>query len=73
MANIESDTLKLMFNGADTGVLEMTTAFVNSLPLSKALDEHTLTASAMNGAYLPHWNGSPARLVVPGWAATYWV
>jgi DMSO/TMAO reductase YedYZ molybdopterin-dependent catalytic subunit len=22
---------------------------------------------------LPHWNGAPARLVVPGWTATYWV
>ena len=27
----------------------------------------------MNGAPLPHWHGAPARLVVPGWTATYWV
>jgi DMSO/TMAO reductase YedYZ molybdopterin-dependent catalytic subunit len=27
----------------------------------------------MNGQPLPHWNGAPARLVVPGWTATYWV
>jgi hypothetical protein len=27
----------------------------------------------MNGAPLPHWNGYPARIVVPGWAATYWM
>ena len=27
----------------------------------------------MNGEPLPHWNGAPARLVVPGWTATYWV
>jgi hypothetical protein len=27
----------------------------------------------MNGAPLPHWNGAPARVVVPGWTATYWV
>jgi hypothetical protein len=27
----------------------------------------------MNGAPLPHWNGFPVRLVVPGWTGTYWV
>ncbi len=27
----------------------------------------------MNGEPLPHWHGAPARLVVPGWTATYWM
>jgi DMSO/TMAO reductase YedYZ molybdopterin-dependent catalytic subunit len=27
----------------------------------------------MNGEPLPHLNGFPARLVVPGWTATYWM
>ena len=27
----------------------------------------------MNGAPLPHWNGFPARLVLPGWTGTYWM
>ena len=27
----------------------------------------------MNGAPLPHWNGFPVRLMVPGWTGTYWV
>jgi len=27
----------------------------------------------MNGEALPHFNGFPARLVVPGWTGTYWV
>ncbi len=27
----------------------------------------------MNGVPLPHWNGYPARLIVPGWTGTYWV
>jgi len=27
----------------------------------------------MNGAPLPHWNGFPARIVVPGWTGTYWM
>jgi hypothetical protein len=39
----------------------------------KALDTDTLIALEMNGEPLPRWNGFPARLVVPGWTATYWV
>ena len=31
------------------------------------MDENTLIAYAMNGEPLPHWNGFPARIVVPGW------
>jgi hypothetical protein len=27
----------------------------------------------MNGQPLPHFNGFPARLVVPGWTGTYWL
>lgn len=47
--------------------------FVKSLPMAKALDPDTLIAWEMNGEPLPRWNGFPARLVVPGWTATYWV
>src|SRR5207253_4757967 len=35
--------------------------------------ESTLVAFEMNGRPLPHWNGAPARLVVPGWVGTYWM
>jgi hypothetical protein len=27
----------------------------------------------MNGAPLPHLNGFPARIIVPGWTGTYWM
>ena len=37
------------------------------------MDENTLLAWQMNGEPLPHWNGAPVRLVVPGWTGTYWV
>lgn len=47
--------------------------FVKSLPVWKALDTDTLIAFEMNGEPLSRWNGAPARLVVPGWTATYWV
>ncbi|MCU0734451.1 MAG: molybdopterin-dependent oxidoreductase [Methylotetracoccus sp.] len=72
-AHLKKEALEVTFDGADTGVLAKTPDFVKSLPLAKALDDHTLIAFAMNGEALPHWNGFPARLVVPGWTATYWV
>ena len=27
----------------------------------------------MNGQPLPHFNGFPARIIVPGWTGTYWM
>jgi DMSO/TMAO reductase YedYZ molybdopterin-dependent catalytic subunit len=72
-AGVRKDALEVVFHGADSGLLEGTPDFVKSLPLPKALDEHTLLAFEMNGEPLPHWNGYPLRLVVPGWAATYWM
>jgi DMSO/TMAO reductase YedYZ molybdopterin-dependent catalytic subunit len=67
------NALEVVFDGADAAVVPKTPDFVKSLPVKKALDENTLIAFEMNGAPLPHWNGFPARVVVPGWTATYWV
>jgi len=36
-------------------------------------DPDVIVAYQMNGRELPMLNGFPARLVVPGWYATYWV
>ena len=33
----------------------------------------TILAYEMNGKPLPHFNGFPARVVVPGWTGTYWM
>lgn len=70
---VRKEAVEIAFDGADKGVVEKTPDFVKSLPVWKALDENTLIAFEMNGEPLPHWNGFPARLVVPGWTATYWV
>jgi sulfite dehydrogenase (cytochrome) subunit A len=70
---VAGDALEVVFNGADSAVLPGTPDFLKSLPLERALDENTLIALEMNGQPLPHWNGAPARLVVPGWAGTYWM
>jgi DMSO/TMAO reductase YedYZ molybdopterin-dependent catalytic subunit len=72
-AGIDPSALEVGLAGSDSGVLKTTPNFVKSLPLTKALDENTLIAFEMNGEPLPHWNGFPARLIVPGWTATYWL
>ena len=72
-AGIDGSALEVVFDGADTALLPATPDFIKSLPIDRALDENTLIAFEMNGRPLPHWNGAPARLVVPGWAGTYWV
>jgi DMSO/TMAO reductase YedYZ molybdopterin-dependent catalytic subunit len=72
-AGVKAGALEVVFDGADHAPLEKTPDFVKSLPLEVAMDENTLIAFEMNGQPLPHWNGFPARLVVPGWTGTYWV
>ena len=72
-AGVKKDAVEIAFNGSDRAAIDRTPAFVKSLPAWKAMDENTLVAYEMNGAALPHWNGFPARIVVPGWTATYWM
>lgn len=72
-AGLKPEAIEVAFNGADSPVLEATPDFVKSLPVWRAVDDNTLIAYEMNGSPLPHWNGFPARVIVPGWAATYWV
>lgn len=70
---VAPDALEVVFDGADSALLPETPDFLKSLPVERALDANTLIAFEMNGQPLPHWNGAPARLVVPGWVGTYWV
>jgi DMSO/TMAO reductase YedYZ molybdopterin-dependent catalytic subunit len=72
-ANLRPETVEVVLSGADGPVLDGTPDYVKSIPLAKALDESTLVAYEMNGAPLPHYNGFPVRLIVPGWTATYWM
>ena len=71
-AGVKKEALEVVLHGADAPASLATPGFVKSIPAWKALDENTLLAWEMNGAALPHWNGAPVRLVVPGWTATYW-
>jgi sulfite dehydrogenase (cytochrome) subunit A len=70
---VKKDATEVIFKGADFPLFQGTPHFVKSLPVWKAGDANTLLAWEMNGAPLPHLNGAPVRLVVPGWTATYWM
>jgi len=72
-AGVGGDAVEVAFDGADGPAMQGTPDFVKSIPIDRAMDENTLIAFEMNGAALPHWNGFPARLIVPGWTGTYWV
>jgi len=65
--------VEIVFNGGDGPALDKTPDFIKSIPVWKAIEETTLVAYEMNGQPLPHWNGFPARIVVPGWTGTYWM
>jgi sulfite dehydrogenase (cytochrome) subunit A len=70
---VKANALEVVLDGADHAPLDKTPDFVKSIPLDVAMRDEVLIAFEMNGEPLPHWNGFPARLVVPGWTGTYWV
>ncbi|HET7805617.1 MAG TPA: molybdopterin-dependent oxidoreductase [Pseudolabrys sp.] len=72
-AGLKKEAIEIFFAGADGPAINTTPDFVKSIPVWKAIDDSTIVAYEMNGQPLPHWNGFPARIVVPGWTGTYWM
>ncbi len=72
-AGLAKENVEIVFDGADTAPLASIPDYIKSIPLAKAMDDNTIVALQMNGEPLPHFNGFPARIVVPGWTATYWM
>ncbi len=70
---LKKEAIEVAFNGADGPALDKTPDFIKSIPVWKAVEDTTLIAYEMNGQPLPHFNGFPARLIVPGWTGTYWM
>lgn len=70
---LKPNAVEIVMNGADGPPLDTTPDFVKSIPAEKAMEDTTLIAYEMNGQPLPHLNGFPARLILPGWTGTYWV
>jgi sulfite dehydrogenase len=72
-AGLRAGAVQVSFDGLDEGPLPTVPDFVKALAVERAREPEVLVAYEMNGAPLPMLNGFPARLVVPGWYATYWV
>ncbi|HEY6861835.1 MAG TPA: molybdopterin-dependent oxidoreductase [Pseudolabrys sp.] len=72
-AGLKKEAIEVAFDGADGPSVQGTPDFIKSIPVWKAIEESTIVAYEMNGQPLPHFNGFPARLVVPGWTGTYWI
>jgi DMSO/TMAO reductase YedYZ molybdopterin-dependent catalytic subunit len=70
---LKKEAIEIVLDGADGPVADKTPDFVKSIPVWKAIEDTTLIAYEMNGAPLPHLNGFPARIIVPGWTGTYWM
>ncbi len=71
-AGVKTSGKYVLFNGGDVPVGKMPD-FQRTIPLTKAMENHTLLAYEMNGETLPMSHGFPLRLVVPGWAGDCWV
>lgn len=73
-AGVRQGSVEVSFQGLDRPAMPGIPDFVKSLSVARILqDPDVLVAYRMNGQALPMLNGFPARLVVPGWYATYWV
>jgi sulfite dehydrogenase (cytochrome) subunit A len=73
-AGVRQGAVQATFDGLDKPAFPSVPDFVKSLDIARIVeDPDVLVAYEMNGAPLPMLNGYPARLVVPGWYATYWV
>lgn len=73
-AGMRQGAMDVTFDGLDRPAFPSVPDFVKALDAQRIMnDPDVIVAYEMNGARLPMLNGFPARLVVPGWYATYWV
>ncbi|MBE0436209.1 MAG: sulfite oxidase [Methylomicrobium sp.] len=69
---IKDDAVYIGYYGRDTHISGKPghDPISRGVPMSKALEDETLIAWAMNGADIPVMNGHPLRLVCGGWPAS---
>lgn len=73
-AGVRQGAVQATFEGLDKPAFPTVPQFAKSLDIGRIMeDPDIIVADQMNGRDLPMLNGFPARLVVPGWFATYWV
>jgi DMSO/TMAO reductase YedYZ molybdopterin-dependent catalytic subunit len=69
-AGVQQKAVHVAFFGADFGELPTATPVVRSIPMSKAMEQNTLIAWAINGEPLPKVHGFPLRAMTPGWVGS---
>jgi len=75
-AGVKAGAVHVAGQGGDFGVVATAAPVIRSIPMAKAMEEHTLIAWDMNEKPLPKVHGYPLRLMVPGWvgsASTKWL
>jgi DMSO/TMAO reductase YedYZ molybdopterin-dependent catalytic subunit len=75
-AGVKAGAVHVAGQGGDFGVVATAAPVIRSIPMTKAMEQHTLIAWGMNDGPLPGIHGFPLRLVVPGWvgsASTKWL
>ena len=76
MAGVKAGSVQVQMEGLERGKGPQgkpSYEFQKSLDLSDPVLDECIIAYAMNGEPLPMLNGFPARLIAPGYFATYWV
>jgi DMSO/TMAO reductase YedYZ molybdopterin-dependent catalytic subunit len=76
MAGLKDGSVQVQLQGLERGKGPQgmpSYEFKKSLDLKDSVLDEAVIAYSMNGEPLPMLNGFPARLVVPGYFATYWV
>jgi DMSO/TMAO reductase YedYZ molybdopterin-dependent catalytic subunit len=76
MAGVKAGSVQVQMQGLERGKGPKgmpSYEFMKSLDLADAALDESVIAYSMNGEPLPMLNGFPARLIVPGYFATYWV
>ena len=75
-AGVKENGIEVVFWGVDAGEVEIKDAirdvkmhqnFARSMSLADAMNPNNILCYEMNGAALPAPNGSPLRLIAPGW------
>lgn len=69
-AGVKSGAAHVGFAGADFGALPTIPKVARSVPLSKAMEEHSMVVFGMNDGPLPDIHGGPMRVLIPGWAGS---
>ena len=75
-AGVKQGSVQVQFQGLETGPGPKgsgSNVFLKSLELTDPVLDEAVVAYLMNGEPIPMLNGFPARLVVPGYFATYWM